>query len=247
MKNETTIGLLATLLLHLLLGAGALLLRFETERSLRPAFIEVTLGEFRTGSPAREAPERVEEQEAPAEPRQQTQEPEVQPVDLPDEVLPVESEVSVETPTGEEPQTETTEGTTDPSAVRVGQVGQAGQGAAAGGTPGGTGTRSDAEQGTGQDQEIQSPYSLAWEGNLGRDPQVQPLPVNTTNISANIAVRIEVYPDGRVGRVLPLRKMNPELEREVIRTLRNWRFSRLPASVPQEPQWGTITFRFIVE
>lgn len=247
MKNETTIGLLATLMVHLLLGVGALLLTFENERSLRPAFIDVTLGEFQSGSPTRSAPERVQNRPAPAEERPQPQEAETQPVDLPDEVLPVESDVSVDTPTGEEAQAEAPAEAPDPQEVQMGGVEQKGPGGTGAGAPESVGPRTEAEQGTGRDEEIQSPYSLAWEGNLGRDPQVQPLPVNTTNISANITVRIEVYPDGRVVRVLPLRKMNPELEREVIRTLRNWRFSRLPASVPQEPQWGTITFRFIVE
>ena len=39
--------------------------------------------------------------------------------------------------------------------------------------------------------------------------------------------------------------MNAELETEVQSILRSWRFSRLPSSVPQQPQWGTITFQFV--
>jgi TonB family protein len=76
---------------------------------------------------------------------------------------------------------------------------------------------------------------------------VQPLPENSTNIEAVITFRFEVNPDGSLGRVFPLKKMNPELEREVRRTLRSWRFSRLPSGVPQEPQWGNITFRFVLD
>jgi TonB family protein len=76
---------------------------------------------------------------------------------------------------------------------------------------------------------------------------VQPLPSNQTNEEAVISVRFEVHPDGSLGRIIPLRKMNPELEREVMRTLRSWRFSRLPSGVPQEPQWGIITFRFVLD
>jgi len=82
---------------------------------------------------------------------------------------------------------------------------------------------------------------------LGRDPRVQPLPVNRTNTDATITIRFEVNPDGSIGRTLPIQRMNPELEREVMRTLRNWRFNPLPSRVPQEAQWGTITFRFVVE
>jgi periplasmic protein TonB len=75
----------------------------------------------------------------------------------------------------------------------------------------------------------------------------QPLPVNRTNQEATITVRIEVDPQGNVVRIMPLRRMNPELEREVMQTLRSWRFSRLPSGVPQEVQYGTITFRFVLD
>lgn len=92
-----------------------------------------------------------------------------------------------------------------------------------------------------------APYSLQWEGELDRSPMVQPLPSNPTNQEATITMRFEVNPDGTLGRVFSLRKINPELEREVMRTLRSWRFSRLPSGVPQEPQWGTISFRFVLD
>lgn len=105
----------------------------------------------------------------------------------------------------------------------------------------------DAEEGDASDDELQSPYELKWEGELGRDPRVQPLPENRTNTDATITIRFEVNPDGSIGRTLPIKRMNPELEREVMRTLRNWRFNPLPSRVPQEAQWGTITFRFVVE
>lgn len=94
---------------------------------------------------------------------------------------------------------------------------------------------------------ISAPYNLQWEGELDRSPMIQPLPSNRTNEEAVITIRFEINPDGSLGRIMPLSKVNPELEREVMRTLRNWRFSRLPSGVPQEPQWGTITFRFVME
>jgi len=92
-----------------------------------------------------------------------------------------------------------------------------------------------------------APYDLQWEGDLDRSPMVQPLPTNPTNEESVITLRFVVKPDGSLGRIFPLRKMNPELEREVMRTLRSWRFSRLPSGVPQESQWGTITFRFVMD
>jgi hypothetical protein len=92
-----------------------------------------------------------------------------------------------------------------------------------------------------------SPYELQWEGDIERAPMVQPLPTNVANAETVITVRFEVRPNGTVGRIIPLRKMNAELETEILRTLRLWRFNRLPNGVPQQPQWGTITFRFITE
>lgn len=92
-----------------------------------------------------------------------------------------------------------------------------------------------------------APYELKWEGDIERNPMVQPLPDNIADAEATITIRFEVKPDGTVGRIVPLKEMNPELEREVMRTLRSWRFSRLPSGVPQQSQWATITFRFVVE
>lgn len=90
-------------------------------------------------------------------------------------------------------------------------------------------------------------YEIQWEGDIERAPMVQPLPSNVANTEAVITVRIEIRPNGTVGRIIPLRKMSPELETEVMRTLRSWRFNRLPTGIPQQPQWGTITFRFITD
>lgn len=92
-----------------------------------------------------------------------------------------------------------------------------------------------------------SPYELQWEGDIERAPMAQPLPTNVANAEAVITVRFEVRPNGTVGRIIPLRKMSAELETEVMRTLRSWRFNRLPKGIPQQPQWGTITFRFITD
>lgn len=92
-----------------------------------------------------------------------------------------------------------------------------------------------------------APYELRWEGNTERDPMVQPLPQNTTNIEGIISVRFQVKPNGSVGLIIPLKKMDQELEKEVQRTLRSWKFSKLPSNMPQQAQWGTITFRFVFD
>lgn len=93
----------------------------------------------------------------------------------------------------------------------------------------------------------QSPYELKWEGNIERDPMIQPLPDNVSNSEGVISVRFQVKPDGTVGLIIPLKNMDTELEKEVQKTLRSWKFSRLPSGVPQQAQWGTITFRFVFD
>ena len=88
-------------------------------------------------------------------------------------------------------------------------------------------------------------HELEWEGDFNRAPLVQPLSnyhCHQTDSDAVISVRFEVRQDGTVGRLQPIINANPELEREGLRTLRTWRFSRLPANMPQEYQYGTITF-----
>ncbi len=248
---------------HLVLLILALLITFENQFGLRPSFIEVTLGEFEAGSPPKPLPQPMPRPTPPVQKPEPTPEPvppkpepkpETKPVDAPDQPKPVESEIELVTPdvpkidptvvpeTKPEPQPVQPEPIPETeSKVRVDVVPEQ--------TPVQAKDVAEkvAEEGPGEDDELASPYSLKWEGPLGRDPLTQPLPVNSTNSSANITVRFEVSPDGRIGRILPLQKMNPELEREVMRTLRNWRFSRLPSTVPQDAQWGTITFRFVVE
>ena len=90
-----------------------------------------------------------------------------------------------------------------------------------------------------------SPYELKWEGNIERDPIVQPLPKNTSNNEGVVSVRFQVKPDGSVGLIIPLKKNDPELEKEVLRTLRSWKFSKLSKDVPQQVQWGIITFKSV--
>jgi TonB family protein len=90
------------------------------------------------------------------------------------------------------------------------------------------------------------PFSLEWEGDIVRAPLQQPLPNYNEEVEAVISVRFQVMPNGTVNEIVPLHKMSPSLEKEVLSTIRSWRFARLPSGVPQDPQWGTITFRFVL-
>lgn len=261
-------ALIATLSIASLMLAFSLWYTIDMGRNMRPSFIEVEFGEFQTGrltqfseledQPVATRPNPSEvETENPVDESPETvdtPEPEsledTKPVDLPDQVEDVIEE-TIETPVTEEldPTQTAVENTEEeveiaPEAKRDEEIKD---GAESSGDVKGAIGETDSDQGVGTDDDKSAPYELSWEGDIERAPMVQPLPGNTANTEAVITVRFEVRPNGTVGRIIPLKKMNPELETEVMSTLRTWRFSRLPGGVPQTSQWGTITFRFVFD
>lgn len=268
MSREDQIGATVSVSLHLLLLAFALWYTVDISQQSRASYIEVTLGEFQSGMPAEYAEEQNEEvaeqpdpsevepeEPQPEEPedvkeQQEQTEEETKPADLPDQEEPVDEE-PVKTPETDkvepenEPNKEQEEEESIPPKTEEGPEKK--EGAETSGSERGNTGEENADQGTGSEKDKSAPYELEWEGDIERTPMVRPLPDNTTNREAVITVRFEVKPNGRVGRIQPLRKMNPELEREVMQTLRSWRFSDLPGGVPQNSQWGIITFRFVLE
>ncbi|MDZ7755006.1 energy transducer TonB [Rhodohalobacter sp.] len=267
--KEDRFGLAVTGAIHLVLFIIAILYTINMDYDNRPAYIEVTLGEFQSGTIAEQA--EVQEEEVATRPNPAEEEPEdpdpeiidpvetpqqpeeevAKPVELPEQQEEIQSEEVVETPETEviDPQNVEVEEEVDEEVVPpvAQEAEEVQEGVETSGVVEGTTGETNVEEGTGNDEDRSAPYELQWEGDLERSPMVQPMPDNQTNEEATITVRFEVHPDGSLGRVVPLRKMNPELEREVMRTLRSWRFSRLPSGVPQESQWGRITFNFVVE
>lgn len=262
-------ALLATIGFASVLLAFSLWFTIDMGRSIRPSFIEVEFGEFQTGrltefseveneevatrpNPSEvETEEPTEETPEPEEVPQTTAEEDTKPVDLPDEVEEVVEE-AIETPVTEtiDP-TQTSEENTQEE-IEIAPVAQEDvdtqEGAEESGDVEGATGETDSDQGLGNDDEDTSPFDLQFEGDLDRTPLSQNLPENNTNFNATVTMGFEVLPDGSVGRIWPIRRSgNPELERTVMATLKNWRFTRLPAGVPQTNQRGSITFRFIVE
>lgn len=264
-KNEK-FGLTITLSVNIVMLLFFLFYTLDNSKNLRPSYIEVEFGEFKTGTLAQFSEVRNEEvakrpnpsEVTPDKPKEEIPEPEetptkpvqeeVKPVDLPDEIekvieekitTPVTEKINPEKVNEEKPKEEVE---TPPVAVKDLEISE---GETESGSVDGLTGKLDAESGAGTDDDKSAPFDLKWEGDLDRSLMVQPLPSNNTNTDGVISVRFEVRPDGTVGRIIPLRKMNPELEQEVQRTLRNWKFSRLPAGAPQQAQWGTITFRFV--
>lgn len=267
--EEDRFGLAITAAIHLVIIIIALLYTIELNLDRRSAFMEVTLGEFRSGTMAQQSqvqnqpvatrpkPSEVEPDEPdpeitqPIETPQNPVEETTKPVDLPDQEEEVVDEEVVQTPETDiiepENEEETEEVIEEVAPPKTQEDEEIVEGVEDSGDERGAAGDPNVDQGPGNTPDKSAPYDLQWEGELNRTPMVQPLPANQTNEEAVITIRFEVHPDGSLGRVIPLKKMNPELEREVMRTLRSWRFSRLPSGVPQEPQWGTITFRFVLE
>ncbi|HEX6982955.1 MAG TPA: TonB family protein [Balneolaceae bacterium] len=268
LSNDDRFALMVSGGIHLVLLLLFLVYSFSTEVNMRPSFIEVEFGEFNTGSPAEFAEQKNEEvatspdpsevepeqpEPTPPEPveqQQTTTQKTVKPVDIPDQTEEIQEE-ELQTPETDkvDPKKETAvevpKKVMVPPMTEQAEVQEEGE-EISGDQQGNTGEM-NVDQGSGNDDEKSSPYELTWEGNIERAPMVQPLPDNIAGTEATITIRFEVKPNGTLGRIIPLKKMNPELEREVMQTLRNWRFSRLPSGVPQQSQWGTITFRFVLE
>lgn len=267
-KEEEQFAMMITGGVHVVLVIFFILYSFSLDANVRPSFIEVEFGEFQTGTLAEQAevqneqvatrpdPSEIEpedpqpEEPVPEEEQQATSDEVTKPVDAPDQVEEIDAE-KVETPDTDkvDPEEETNNNEQEEVAVppKTQQDVVQQDGAETSGDEQGNEGELNADQGTGNDAEKSSPYELQWDGDIERDPRIQPLPENVADQEATITIRFEVRPDGRVGQVVPLRKMNPELEREVLRTFREWRFSQLPSGVPQQSQWGVITFRFVIE
>ncbi|NGP77750.1 TonB family protein [Balneolaceae bacterium YR4-1] len=266
--EEDRFAIMVTAGIHVVLTIIFILYTFSINQNARPSFIEVEFGEFKAGTIAersevknqevatRPNPSEIEPEEPqpeepdPIEKQQETTQETVKPVDAPEQTEEIEEE-PIETPETDkvdpkqQSDTQEQEEVTIPPKTKKAETQQEGA-ETSGDVKGNTGDV-NADQGTGNETEKSAPYELQWEGDFDRTARVQPLPQNNSDIEATISIRFEVKPDGTIGRIIPIKKMNPELEREVMSTLRSWRFTRLPSGVPQQSQWGTITFRFVLE
>ncbi|MDZ7261640.1 MAG: energy transducer TonB [candidate division KSB1 bacterium] len=63
---------------------------------------------------------------------------------------------------------------------------------------------------------------------------------------AVVKIRFTVLPNGLVGEMVPLLKGDATLEKLTLDAFRQWRFNPLPPDVPQNPEQGVITFRYLL-
>ena len=71
-----------------------------------------------------------------------------------------------------------------------------------------------------------------------------PPPSVIVEAESEIELRFWIFPNGAVGRVIPMKKSDPRLEALAINYLRHWRFTPLPSDTLQDEQWGIIPFKF---
>jgi TonB family protein len=266
-QKEQLSGIAITLAAHALLLLWAYFYVMPQKEQQRAAFIEVTLGEFKSGSPSKRASQKSEElkkrinpsqqifeEEKIDQPKENLQQTKTAPVKAADlaKVNSVNSEDIIQKTDSDEidPTKKSADKVTDSETAiaRAEQDRQNTNGQLESGNPLAAQGASDAAPGKGNDQDKSAPYELQWEGDIQRSPLVQPMPGLTENFNALVRLRFEVRPDGSVGRIIPLKKSgSPNVDQEVQRTIRSWRFSALPENVPQQAQWGTITFRFVLQ
>jgi protein TonB len=280
MKKEDKVALYVSGGLHVALLAFFLLYTFSFNVSVRPSYMEVKIGKFKTGTQVQHA--RVKHKKVAANPNPSKKQPkhpqpkhskspkpqkkatkkDVKPVHSPKQKEKVKSEklktpktkkVNPKKKTAEKKEKKTASKKTTKEKVqkavippRARQAQKQKEGAQKSGSKKGKTGKENGDQGQGSQKKKSAPYNLNIKG-INRNPVQQPLPQSISNYNATVTLRFEVTPKGRVTNIIPLHKSgDPRVDQEVIQTLKEWRFSRLPANAPQENQTGTITFHFVL-
>jgi TonB family protein len=262
-KEEFT-GIAFSAAVHLLLLMLAFLVKLDRPDASAFSFIEVEFGEFRQGRATALSDKKNQPVETAKRPTPQNnasqkdlrnektnQQELAKPAELSKQTQDIKSDDVVNTAKTDqlnpEKNAEKSEREKAASAKNARQAEDDRQGLESSGNTKGKSGATTGQQGAGEDEDLSAPYSLMWEGDVFRKPLSDLKPNFVGEMDAVITVRFQVRPDGTVGQMVPLKKMSPELEREVMRVLRTARFSKLPSGAPQVAQWGTITFRFVLE
>lgn len=99
--------------------------------------------------------------------------------------------------------------------------------------------------GTGGGTTYGTGYSIGWGGKGKRAVlswNVPKYPAGV-NIEGNVVLSFTILPNGTVGSVVPVKKLDPKLDNLSINALKTWRFEKLPAG-ENFVQNVTITFPF---
>lgn len=99
--------------------------------------------------------------------------------------------------------------------------------------------------GTGGGTTYGTGYSIGWGGKGKRAVLSWNVPKYPAgeNVEGNVVLSFTILPNGTVGSVVPVKKLNPKLDNLSINALKTWRFEKLPAG-ENFVQNVTITFPF---
>jgi TonB family protein len=94
---------------------------------------------------------------------------------------------------------------------------------------------------------IEEPWQI--KGPAGQRKVIFKPPPPSLQLGATMEIELKfwVLPDGSVGRIIPSRRGDMALEREMMAYLKKWRFNPLSPDVPQEEQWGTIPIKYLLK
>jgi TonB family protein len=123
----------------------------------------------------------------------------------------------------------------------IGHVRHGGQGPGSGGGMGG---------GSGGGIGARYGSSIDWGGEGGRrllSGRIPKYPEGLTDKQMVVVLQFTVFPDGSVGRIIPVRKTDEYLEHAAIAALQTWRFEALPPQVNKKMQVGKVPFNFKLE
>lgn len=250
MRKDDWYGLGTSIVLHLVL----LLLFLTTSLGVAEpepiGYVAVEFGPVSEGRPVQRAAEdqpeatEPEEPEPEPEPEPQAAPPEkAKPVELAKQPTPVADEERVQTP---ETETISPAEQSEPAPVRKPEPKPEPKPATpqGGGATDGTQGEPQGQPGPTEQETKTAPFNI--EG-LNRSAVYAPLPTYAEKVNAVITMRVTVDPQGRITRIIPVKKANPRLEQAVRQVLQRWRFNKLPLNAPQESQTGTVTFTFRLE
>ena len=99
--------------------------------------------------------------------------------------------------------------------------------------------------GTGGGTTYGTGYSIGWGGKGKRAVLSWNVPKYPpgVNIEGNVVLSFTILPNGTVGSVVPVKKLDPKLDNLSINALKTWRFEKLPAG-ETFVQTVTISFPF---
>ncbi|MBM4165565.1 MAG: hypothetical protein FJ218_01355 [Ignavibacteria bacterium] len=92
-------------------------------------------------------------------------------------------------------------------------------------------------------------YSISWSGGMLRKKMYGNLPAypEGVNIKAQVKIQAVVFPDGSVGKCVPLLTADRRLVNAALEEVRTWKFSPLEKRYKQSNQKCVITFNFRLE